>query len=321
MGALRDDRRKHLHVRLGLGAAPERGLRPEGRRHAEGVGLLGPLLRPDPHGHDQLRRHDQRLDARRAGVTSTTSGSPTASRGGPPIADGFFAPTTKTPYTDELQLRYEVDLGNNMSVSATYYNRRPATSSRTSIRAIYTDTVRCTAGQHQRSELAVPRLGLLRLRPEQSAGGELLPVHADGRQARLQRPRAGRSASDSRMRGRAWRPTTTSTRQGNAVSDGNADFAGDVFWLDPRAPNMEGTVAGTIHHLLQGWRFLHDQVGHRAWRRLSLELRAGRQHNAVRVEPASADSGPDDLRQQWRIGPVDCQWRDWRGSEPVLGAD
>ena len=38
---------------------------------------------------------------------------------------------------------------------------------------------------------------------------------------------------------------------GNTVSDGNADFAGDVFWLDPRAPNMEGTVPGTIHHLFK----------------------------------------------------------------------
>jgi hypothetical protein len=39
--------------------------------------------------------------------------------------------------------------------------------------------------------------------------------------------------------------------KGNTVSDGNADFAGDVFWLDPRAPNMNGTVPGTIHNLLK----------------------------------------------------------------------
>jgi hypothetical protein len=39
--------------------------------------------------------------------------------------------------------------------------------------------------------------------------------------------------------------------KGNTVSDGNADFAGDVFWLDPRSPNMEGTIPGTIHHLLK----------------------------------------------------------------------
>src|SRR6185295_12249348 len=38
---------------------------------------------------------------------------------------------------------------------------------------------------------------------------------------------------------------------GNAVSDGNADFAGDVLWLDPRAPNMVGTVPGTIHHIFK----------------------------------------------------------------------
>ena len=38
---------------------------------------------------------------------------------------------------------------------------------------------------------------------------------------------------------------------GNTVSDGNADFAGDVFWLDPRSPNIEGTVPGTIHHLFK----------------------------------------------------------------------
>ena len=37
--------------------------------------------------------------------------------------------------------------------------------------------------------------------------------------------------------------------KGNTVSDGNADFAGDVFWLDPRAPNMEGTIPGTVHHI------------------------------------------------------------------------
>ena len=45
-------------------------------------------------------------------------------RGGPSTIDGFFSPTTKTPYTDELQFQYEVDLGHNMSASATYYNRQ-----------------------------------------------------------------------------------------------------------------------------------------------------------------------------------------------------
>ena len=31
-------------------------------------------------------------------------------------ADTLFAPTTRTPYTDEWQLGYEIDLGRNMSL-------------------------------------------------------------------------------------------------------------------------------------------------------------------------------------------------------------
>ena len=45
-------------------------------------------------------------------------------RGGPSVQDAFFSPTTQTPYTDDLQFAYAVDLGNNMSFDALYYNRR-----------------------------------------------------------------------------------------------------------------------------------------------------------------------------------------------------
>ncbi|MEP7116133.1 MAG: hypothetical protein ABI880_01020 [Acidobacteriota bacterium] len=45
-------------------------------------------------------------------------------RGGATVQDAFFSPNTKTPYTDELQVGYGVDLGNNMSFDATYFNRR-----------------------------------------------------------------------------------------------------------------------------------------------------------------------------------------------------
>ena len=40
------------------------------------------------------------------------------------MQDAFFSPTTQTPYTDDLQIGYGVDLGNNMSFDAQYYNRR-----------------------------------------------------------------------------------------------------------------------------------------------------------------------------------------------------
>jgi hypothetical protein len=45
-------------------------------------------------------------------------------RGGPSVQDAFFSPTTQTPYTDDLQIGYAVDLGNNMSFEALYFNRR-----------------------------------------------------------------------------------------------------------------------------------------------------------------------------------------------------
>ena len=79
VGALRDDRREHLHVPVGVRAAPERRLRHPRRRPAQGVRVLGPLLRPDPQQHDQLRGHADRLDHRGAGVRARrTSSSPTA---------------------------------------------------------------------------------------------------------------------------------------------------------------------------------------------------------------------------------------------------
>ncbi len=45
-------------------------------------------------------------------------------RGGPQQADALFAPTTKTPWTDDFQLSYETDLGQERSVMALYTRRR-----------------------------------------------------------------------------------------------------------------------------------------------------------------------------------------------------
>ena len=40
--------------------------------------------------------------------------------------------------------------------------------------------------------------------------------------------------------------------KGNTNSDGNADFQGDVLFLDPRAPNQYGTQPGLIRHMMKG---------------------------------------------------------------------
>jgi hypothetical protein len=44
---------------------------------------------------------------------------------------------------------------------------------------------------------------------------------------------------------------TFNDAEGNSNSDSNADFAGDVLWLDPRAINVAGKQAGSIDHLFK----------------------------------------------------------------------
>lgn len=44
-------------------------------------------------------------------------------RGGASL-DAIFAPETKTPYTDDLQLGYQIDLGNSLAIDALYTKRR-----------------------------------------------------------------------------------------------------------------------------------------------------------------------------------------------------
>ena len=43
-------------------------------------------------------------------------------RGGSSL-DAVFAPATKTPYTDDLQFGYQIDLGNSLAVEALYTKR------------------------------------------------------------------------------------------------------------------------------------------------------------------------------------------------------
>ena len=45
-------------------------------------------------------------------------------RGGATVPDALFSPTTQTPYTDDMQFGYAVDLGHNMSFDALYFNRK-----------------------------------------------------------------------------------------------------------------------------------------------------------------------------------------------------
>jgi hypothetical protein len=170
-------------------------------------------------------------------------------RGGDKVQDGFFSETTKTPYTDEFQLQYERDLGRSMSMSATYYRRQTRDIFEDFDPGIYTDPAQYggdinapnslflgweyfgwTAANHPNANFF---LGTLK-------GGER---NYNGMELVFRKRFADR-----------WQSLFSYSyldAKGNAVSDGNADFAGDVFWLDPRAPNVYATIPGTVHNMLK----------------------------------------------------------------------
>lgn len=170
-------------------------------------------------------------------------------RGFSAIPDGLFAPKTKTPYTDELQLMYESDLGRNMSVSAAYYNRRTRDIFEDFDPGIYTVPSAYGGNVNAPNSLFLgwEYFGFDPNNPP-AANFFLSTLKGGERNCNGLELVFRKRYSDN------WQGLVSYSyldARGNTVSDGNADFAGDVFWLDPRAPNMEGTIPGTIHHLFK----------------------------------------------------------------------
>ena len=217
----------------------------DGRHKASA--LLGPLLRPDPQQHDQLRGHAHRLDPRGAGLRAALNKCVTyRTRGGPAVQDAFFSPTTQTPYTDDLQFGYAVDLGNNMSFDALYFNRRTRDILEDYDLELYADPERLPRPD-RRSELAVPRLDYFGYTENPGsnfvigtlAGGER---NFQGLEFVFRKRFAEQLAVAVVVQlERRRRATPTRTR--------NADFQGDVDL--PRSARAEPVrhAAGLIRHL------------------------------------------------------------------------
>lgn len=162
-------------------------------------------------------------------------------RGGSKGADGFFAPTTKTPYTDEFMLGWEHSLTETQSVAVTYTNRVTKDILEDYDLGLY---LSADAGGYG---LPLSYFGFETL---PNANYFIATLFAGKREYEgVEVTWRKRRNADSNWFALASYSYNDAT--GNSNSDGNADFQGDVLWLDPRAPNMTGPQPGNIKHLLK----------------------------------------------------------------------
>ncbi|VUD51754.1 hypothetical protein TDB9533_01491 [Thalassocella blandensis] len=161
-------------------------------------------------------------------------------RGGSQAQDAFFAPSTKTPYTDEILIGYSRLLTDEISGEVTYSNRKTKDLLEDYDLGLYTDP-------NAAGDFALPLsyFGYSEI-PDSNyviatlAGGERT---YEGLEFTLRRRKVDN-----------WQLLASYTynqAEGNSNSDGNADFQGDVVWLDPRAPGMSGDQPGNIEHLFK----------------------------------------------------------------------
>jgi hypothetical protein len=168
-------------------------------------------------------------------------------RGGPQQADGLFAETTKTPYTDEFQLQHEIDLGDNMSFSSAFYLRWTRDIFEDFDPHLYTepDVYPGPIDHPDSMFFGYEYFGFT----EDPGANFILGTLPDS-----ERNYRGLELVFRRRLANNWQALASYNylnAKGNAISDGNADFVGDVLFLDPRAPNMYGTVPGTIPHIFK----------------------------------------------------------------------
>lgn len=168
-------------------------------------------------------------------------------RGGATVQDAFFAPSTKTPYTDEIQLGFATDLGRSMSLEVNAFRREVRDILEDYDLALYADPEGYGGPiDHPDSlYLGLPYFGYT----ENPGSNFVIATLAGG-----ERNYDGAEIIVRKRYSNNWQMISSynwSDFEGNTNSDSNADFQGDVLFLDPRAPNQYGRQPGSIEHLIK----------------------------------------------------------------------
>jgi hypothetical protein len=173
-------------------------------------------------------------------------------RGGPVQQDAFFAPTTQTPYTDDVTLQYQVDLGKQMSFETAYTNRRTRDILEDYDLSLYALDVRGNPSGYP-GDINAPGsfwLGLDYFGYDVNPGSNFVIATLEGGK----RDYHGVDFIFRKRYSNNWQALVSYTynrAKGNTNSDSNADFQGDVLWLDPRAPFAYARQPGNIPHIFK----------------------------------------------------------------------
>ncbi len=178
-------------------------------------------------------------------------------RGGSVQPDAFFAPTTQTPFTEEIQIGYKADLGRNMSFEANIIRRETNDLLEDYDLPLY--AFRDDGSTAYPGDLNSPDSLFLGL---DYFGYDAFPVDGNGNSANFiiatlegaERSWDGLELVFRKRMSNHWQLLASynfADGSGNSNSDSNADFQGDVIWLDPRAPNQEGDQPGLVEHLFK----------------------------------------------------------------------
>ncbi|MBO9501720.1 TonB-dependent receptor [Brevundimonas sp. A19_0] len=175
-------------------------------------------------------------------------------RGGTTTPDALFAPSTKTPYTDEFMIGYSTTFGSSVGLSASITRRQTRDILEDFDLSLYSDPT-LTAGT---AGVGYAYDGSLFYLPYSYFGYSSAPNsnYVIGTLPGGERNYTGFEISLTKFKTDNWQGQVSYTyndAEGNSNSDSNADFQGDWIALDPRAPNIYGPQPGSIEHQFKAY--------------------------------------------------------------------
>jgi len=177
-------------------------------------------------------------------------------RGGTTVQDAFFAPRIETPVTEEIQLQYKRDLGRNMMFEINVIDRETTGIGEDYGSLYYNLEDYINAGDdidpnHPDSFFLGPEFfGFASLGDIPTNLNFLIGSLPDA----AFRDWQGVELIFRKRFSDNWQLLASynyAEADGNTNSDANFDGAGDVVFLDPRAPNRTGTQPGLVEHLFK----------------------------------------------------------------------